>query len=348
MNVRLLFLLYFCWMIPLFSQVKRQEIKEEKPEITDDLYKLTLKKPDGPKFLTIYPGLQITTNNITMKTPYGSTASMTNDTSIGRNLRFFFDLKSPEWQTGKYVGFFLFNRNGKFQLTSQVIKRNEFSAAQEGEEQNSTYTASIGTEVSGSYSMVLPVMYFGEKGSDHFRIGLGYGISQVNIKGTSDFNNGQSLQNNTLIYLYGGSTLESRVDTIGRYSLLSTGNIDRDPYRAYLLSNLSTGKNLENLGLYSALQGEMTPKSFDPLVLYMFNSLTNGQLNPIELYALSTLLKGRVNTASKYAQTYYFFWEVPFGPINWRVGVGIIDYKQNHFDVQLRNFETALYVPIDL
>ncbi|WP_167483095.1 hypothetical protein [Leptospira noumeaensis] len=44
----------------------------------------------------------------------------------------------------------------------------------------------------------------------------------------------------------------------------------------------------------------------------------------------------------------YFFWEVPFGPINWLVGVGIIDFKQNHFGVQLRIFEIALYVPIDL
>ncbi|PJZ44598.1 hypothetical protein EHQ30_02650 [Leptospira brenneri] len=273
---------------------------------------------------------------------------MTNDTSIGKNLRFFFDLKSPEWQVSEYVGFFLFNRNGKFEQTSQVLKRNEFAASQEGDNSSSNYTSNIGTETKGSYSMFLPVMYIGEKGSDKFRIGFGYGISQVNIKGTSDFNNGQALQNNSLIFLNGGPTLDSKIDMIGRYSLLSTGNIDRDPYRAYLLGNLSTGNNLEMLGLYSALQGEITPKSLDPISIYMFNSLTNGQLNPLELYALSTLLKGRVNTSSKYAQSYYFFWEVPFGPINWRVGVGFIDYKQNNFDVQLRNFETAIYVPIDL
>ncbi|MCZ8157992.1 MAG: hypothetical protein O9264_17860 [Leptospira sp.] len=337
---------------PMFAQELPRERPSESIDITPKEEKVSpapqVKKESGPRFFTIYPGLQITTNNLTITSPYGSKAIMTNDTSIGKNLRFFFDVKSPEWQFGESWGLFLFNKNGEFQMSSQVLKRSEFAATPEDSEKGSSYTASIGTQTKGSYSMFLPVLYYGAKGNDRYRIGFGYGISRLQIKGTSDFNNGQSLQNNTLVYFSGGRTEEDRLTALGNYSLLSSGNIDGDPIRAYLLSQLSKGNNLETLGIYSISQGEVTPKSLDPISVFFFNSLTGGQYSPIELYAVSSLLKGRVNTSSQFARSYFVFWEVPFGVVNWRVGVTVIDYIQNNFDVQLRNFETALYIPINL
>lgn len=72
--------------------------------------------------------------------------------------------------------------------------------------------------------MILPAIYYGKEGNDKFRLGLGLGFSKAKIQETADFNN---------------------------------GNIDADPYRAYLLSNLSAGNNLESLGLYALIKGDV-------------------------------------------------------------------------------------------
>lgn len=83
-----------------------------------------------------------------------------------------------------------------------------------------------------------------------------------------------------------------------------SGNIDADPYRVFLLSNLSSGNNLEALGLYTLLKGDVNPKSIDPLLALFYSKLTGNQLSPLELYALLTLGIGRVNSSSNYAKSF--------------------------------------------
>ena len=50
-----------------------------------------------------------------------------------------------------------------------------------------------------------------------------------------------------------GRNLDEKIDNMSKYSLINNGNIDGDPYRAYLSSNLSFGNNLESFGAYTLI-----------------------------------------------------------------------------------------------
>ncbi len=109
-----------------------------------------------------------------------------------------------------------------------------------------------------------------------------------------------------------GRNLDEKIDNTGKYSLINNGNIDGDPYRAYLLSNLSFGNNLESLGAYTLIQGDINPKSINPLLALYYAQNVGNNLSPLELYALLTLGIGRVNSSTNHAKSFYLFWEIPF------------------------------------
>ncbi|WP_244932515.1 hypothetical protein [Leptospira yanagawae] len=194
--------------------------------------------------------------------------------------------------------------------------------------------------------MILPAIYYGKDGNDKFRLGLGLGFSKVNIKGTADFNDGYGNFNNFLVFS-SGRNFDEKIDNMGKYSLLNNGNIDADPYRAYLLSNLSAGNNLESLGLYTLLKGDVNPKSIDPFLALFYSQLTQNNLSPLELYALLTLGIGRVNSSANQAKSFYVFWEIPIGAINWRLRLSGPFYSQNGYKISLTTVEMSFYTPIE-
>lgn len=284
---------------------------------------LSLKKEDGAKYFTFYPGVQANLSDLKIVSSSGGKAVMMDDQRMDQNLTFLYDLKSHEWQMGENWGLFILNRNVNFRQSKQKITDITATnmSSSEGESGSSNRSSPIkqyknqdlGTETYGSYHMLLPAIYYGKKGNDKFRIGLGLGYSKVNIQGTADFNDGNGYFNNIMIF-GAGRNLDEKIDNMGRYSLLNNGNIDGDPYRAYLLSNLSYGNNLEALGAYTLIKGDVNPKTINPLLALYYAQATGNNLNPLELYALLTLGVGRVNSSTNYAKSFYFFGKFPLVP----------------------------------
>lgn len=346
-----------------------QETKDRRTEIQNDLIieppsqplppnppkEFSLKKDNGAKYFTFYPGVQANLSDLKIVSSTGGKAVMMDDQRMDQNLSFLYDLKSHEWQVGENWGLFILNRNVNFRQSKQKITDiTETNMASEGESGSSNRSSPIkqyknqdlGTETFGSYHMLLPAIYYGQKGNDKFRIGLGLGYSKVNIQGTADFNDGNGYFNNIMIFS-GGRNLDEKIDNMGRYSLLNNGNIDGDPYRAYLLSNLSYGNNLEALGAYTLIKGDVNPKTINPLLALYYAQTTGNNLNPLELYALLTLGIGRVNSSTNYAKSFYFFWEIPIGAINWRLGLGGPFYTQNGYKISFTTVEMSFYMPIE-
>lgn len=299
------------------------------------------KDPAGARYFSINPGIQYISSALTITSPHGKASMAEDNNTMDTNSNFLYDLKSKEWQLGEYWGVFILNRNVNFRNTRQVIQLSPATENNDGRE-----NVDLKTETFGSYSMVLPVMYLGKAGNESFRIGLGMGVGKVNVQGTADFNDGLGLFTNAAVF-NSGRTLDNKIENLGRFSLLTSGNIDGDPYRAYLLSNLSFENNLENLGLYSLLKGDLSKGSIEPISYLIYSSAANGQLNALEIYALSSLGKGRINSKTNFAKSYYFFWEIPLGPVTWRLGFGGPFYTQNNFTIEIRGFEMSLYTPIE-
>lgn len=315
----------------------------------------SLKKDTGAKYFSFFPGVQANLSDLTIVSSTGSRAVMMDDQRMDQNLTFLYDLKSPEWQIGDNWGLFILNRNVNFRQSKQKITDiTATNMASEGESGSSDRSSPIkqyknqdlGTETYGSYHMLLPAIYYGQKGNDKFRLGAGFGYSKVNIQGTADFNDGNGYFTNLLVFS-SGRNLDEKIDNMGRYSLLNNGNIDGDPYRAYLLSNLSSGNNLEALGAYTLLKGDVNPKTINPLLALYYAQNTGNNLTPLELYALLTLGIGRVNSSTNYAKSFYFFWEIPFGAINWRLGLGGPFYSQNGYKMSFTTVELSFYMPIE-
>ncbi|TGK49035.1 hypothetical protein EHQ43_02770 [Leptospira bouyouniensis] len=342
----------FIWILFLFgfslySQVVQEEKIENKPtnSVLDSKYKRKIisvfNEPSGARYFSINPGVQFISSSVDIVGPNGKAVMAEETNSASRNTKLMYDLKTKDWQIGEYWGVFVLNRNVSFLNTRQII-----SVTPTVENQNGKENVDLQTEVKGTYSMLLPVLYLGKGGNDNFRIGMGFGVGSVNLQGTADFNDGIGLFTNAVIF-NSGNTLDNKIDNLGRYSLLTTGNIDGDPYKAYLLSNLSAGNNLELLGAYSLLTGKSSG-SIEPISYLMFAAAANGQLNPLEIYALSTLSRGKVDSRTNYAKSYYFFYELPLGPVTWRLGFGGPFYTQNNYTIDISGFEMSLYTPIEI
>ncbi|WP_244245533.1 hypothetical protein [Leptospira kemamanensis] len=297
--------------------------------------------PNGAHYFSVYPGVQFISSSVDIVGPNGKAVMAEENNSVVRNSKFLYDVKTRDWQIGEYWGFFILNRNVSFQNTRQIIR-----VTPTAENENGRENIDLQTQVSGTYTMLLPVLYLGQKGNDHFRIGLGFGVGAVNLQGTADFNDGIGLFVNNQVF-NSGNTLDNKIDNLGRYSLLTTGNIDGDPYRAHLLSNLSQGNNLENLAIYSLFNNGRPSASLEPLSYFLFLNASGGQLTPLEVYALATLSKGRVTSKTNYAKSYYLFYEIPMGPFTFRLGFGGPFYNQNNYTIDITGFEMSLYTPIE-
>ncbi|EKJ88248.1 hypothetical protein CLV96_2207 [Leptospira meyeri] len=348
MKIFLSYITLFLFFFPLYSQTEQGEsviVSEKETSLKPEQNKRKIfswyNDPTGPRYFSINPGVQFLSSSLTITSPYGKASMAEERNSVDENTSFLYDLKSKEWQLGEYWGLFILNRNAKFRNSRQVIQLTPATDSNSGRE-----NVDLKTQTFGTYSMVLPVLYLGKAGNESFRIGLGMGVGKVNVQGTADFNDGLGLFANAVAF-NSGRTLDDKIENLGRFSLLTSGNIDGDPYRAYLLSNLSTGNNLELLGVYSLLKGDLSTGSIEPLSYLIYAGAANGQLSALEIYALSSLGKGRINSKTNLAKSFYFFWEIPLGPVTWRLGFGGPFYTQNNFTVEIRGFEMSLYTPIE-
>ncbi|MCG9875961.1 MAG: hypothetical protein MH321_14385 [Leptospiraceae bacterium] len=332
----------FAQGIPQENDSFNLEEKQNNQEIKDPFEKSNSKL----KYFSINPG--VTLESVTVDiSGRGNNATMTQEGP--GEFTWMFDVKSRDFQISQYVGIHLLLHNSNFYLNNQFVARPaEFSSPEEDSSTNSGPSGNrikqdVNTRMQGFYSMTMPILYLGEEGSDNYRLGFGFGPSNIRLNGQVDFQN----PNISATYLLSDiSNRENFLNTVTTIQFL-TGNISPtsgDPTVSYLIGNLSTGRNLEALGLYYAANDLLKP---DPLAFYFLSS-TPGLYTPLEALTLASLSRSQVNIAKRNAFAFLFFFETPkFGPVKFRLSFGGPIFKENGYTYEFRTFHLALFAPIE-
>ncbi|MBL0956614.1 MAG: hypothetical protein IBJ01_17800 [Leptospira sp.] len=308
--------------------------------------------PDKPKyrFVSINPGVTLESVSLSIQGRNRDALMVQDDP--GR-VSWLFDVKSPEYQISKYFGVNLLLHNSNFYLNRQSIPKifsKSASVESSSSESNSSssdgdsissksnkVTEDVGTNVEGSYSMLVPIFYIGNP--DTFRLGFGMGPAHVRLRGNVDFKDTAS----NLLIAFSGPGRNSFLNNLGAYQFVS-GNLNpnSDPTLTYLVANLSTGNNLELVGYYLGSQGLLRP---DTTALAAYFS---GRFNAVESLAISSLMRNqvRVNAVAKFAFMMYLE-SPPFLGLRARVSFGGPIVKENGYSYELRTFHLALYMPIE-
>ncbi|RHX82469.1 hypothetical protein DLM76_07555 [Leptospira yasudae] len=308
-------------------------------------------KKKGPKWFSINPG--ITLESVTVDiTGKGNNATMTQE-GPGK-ATWMLDVKSRDFQFSEYVGVHLLLHNSSFFLDNQFMPKpveapsGSSSSSSSGSSSSSSTSGDrtkqdINTRVEGVYSMAIPILYFGKEGSDSFRFGLGAGPANVRMTGSVDFQDPAL----SLGYLFLDSTNRTTfLNTISALQFI-TGNISPasgDPLVSYLLSNLSTGKNLEMLGYYYSSKGLLKP---DPIALYAYFAHP-GTYTPLEALTLGSLARSQVNFSKQQVFSFMFYFETPkIGYFKFRLAFGGPLFKDNGYTYEFRTFHLAFFTPIE-
>ncbi|MCB1178117.1 MAG: hypothetical protein KDK36_11100 [Leptospiraceae bacterium] len=361
-NIFSIIIIYILLFNPIFSQsgypdfyindyypIKKWKIQEEglsedsnpNPEIP----KLEIEpEKKSPKWFSINPGVVFGSKTLRVN-GFGNEALITEGQAASTD--WMFDVKSRNFQFSEYFGVHLLFHNSSFLLDHQFVTRP--SAPSSGEEGGSggetkQSREDLGTRVSGRYSMLVPIFYFGKDDTDAARLGFGVGPSNVKLVGNADF---QDSSFALMSLLSDTSNKVAYLNRITSYQLLR-GAIDLnggDPVYNYLLMNLSTGQNLEYLGYYLAYKNLL---KIDPLFL-AFNGGKTGTYNAIEALALSSLARGNFNINKQLAFSFMALLESPkiFNLFRFRLTFGGPVFKESSYTFRLNTFQLALFVPID-
>lgn len=303
------------------------------------------------KWFSLNPGVTIDSVTVDVSGRAGS-AVMTQD-GIGR-VTWMFDIKSREYQMFENFGVHLLMHNSGFYMDRQFLPEFKSEGASASSEKGSGSSSSsgssgsrtkqdAGTRIDGSYSMVLPVLYWGKKGSDHYRLGFGAGPANVNMTGSVDFQNPVLTYSSIFADTSNRNTYLQNLSTL--HFISGTMNpANGDPVVSYLIGNLSQGRNLELLGAYYASKNLLT---FDPLSLYIF-ARTPGQFTLLEAVTLGNLAKNQINISRQNVGSFMFFFESPkVGYVKFRVAFGGPLFKDNGYQYEFRTFHIAAFMPIE-
>lgn len=304
------------------------------------------------KYISINPG--VTLESVSLSIQGRSRDALMVQDGPGR-VSWLLDIKSPEYQISKYFGVNLLLHNSSFYLNRQsipkVLSRNQSTEVSSSESDSGSSSSSdnswkpnrtkviedIDTNIEGTYSMLVPIFYIGNP--DTFRFGLGFGPAHVKLKGNVDFKDAAS----NLLIAYSSSNRDAFLNNLRGFQFVS-GNInpESDPTLTYLITNLSTGNNLEMVGYYLASQGLLRPD------LTAATAYLSGRFNAVESLAISSLMRNQVgvNSVAKFAFMMYFE-SPPFLGMRGRVSFGGPIVKENGYTYELRTFHFALYMPIE-
>ncbi|TGN18685.1 hypothetical protein [Leptospira idonii] len=332
--------------------------EEEPPRIRDPLLKekqLKAIDPDaregsfsqrrtfGPRYFRLYPGVKFESTNLHIKGPSGN--AIMSQSSLGE-VQFSFDLKTPDWQFTEWFGATLLFRNSEYTLNRQTVEKplgsNTNLASSPGSSSSSsdsnTERVNLGTRIKGFQSFAIPTVYFGKKGIDHFRIGLGAGPGTISMRGNFDANPIARIMYPLLL----ANPNDNLINLLGYNAAF--GGLQQDPIQSSLLLNLSSGDNLTLYGLYSMAKGDFTIG--DPFVTFAALAL-NKNLTPFEVITLSNISRTEVSIARARAFVWQLFWEVPMGDLNLRLSFGGPILNIGNYKAEFRNFDLTLYMPID-
>ncbi|XDD43530.1 hypothetical protein AB3N58_04040 [Leptospira sp. WS60.C2] len=302
------------------------------------------------RYISINPG--VTLESVSVSIQGRSRDALMVQDDPGR-VSWLLDVKSPEWQISKYFGVNLLLHNSNFSLNRQSIPRIfsrqssvETTSSESGSSNSNNdsitpkrdkVTEDVGTQLDGSYSMLVPIFYIGNP--DTFRLGFGMGPAQVRMRGNVDFKDTAS----NLLIAFSGPGRDNFLNNLTAFQFVS-GNInpESDPTLSYLVANLSSGNNLELVGYYLASQGLLRADA-TALTAYL-----SGRYNAVESLAISSLMRNQVsvNAVAKFAFMMYL--ESPeFLGLRARLSFGGPIVKENGYTYELRTFHLALYKPLE-
>ncbi|MDF3818257.1 hypothetical protein P3G55_00010 [Leptospira sp. 96542] len=298
------------------------------------------------EIITLYPGFQFRSTNITVTSPNGSQSRM-NDSSHD-SVRIFLDAKTKDFQLFPAFGTYILVQNFHFDQYNQSIDLNlgGYLPTQNPSLASPFQRANLGTYTKGNITNIMPIFFIGEEGKENFRFGFGVGVSNINLKGNPDMYDGLGTQIPVSILARQGS-IESNISEIGHLSLLRNGNLEKDPMSVALLSNLGSGNFLELFGLYQLSKGNMDLKDTNPYTLYWIQILSNGELSLLETITLANMGKSDLKFKQNLAPNIYMFFEVPLWEIVFRFGYGGPLYYDEGYRFTFRNVDISTYLPID-
>ncbi|MGJ4790294.1 hypothetical protein [Leptospira koniambonensis] len=366
------FLLLFCILFPIpnFASPAKTDLDEDVlKEIRDhydsgqkaNKFDRDLGVPKTPKarFFSIQPGGSYDFISDLDISGRGRAAAMTTDS---QRPNFFFDIRSKDYKINEAFGVQLLFHSARKEFDKQVYSVPSFdggggsssgssSSSSSGSSSNSdkndknTVTADLGTNVRVDYNYIIPTFYWGNPEVDGFRMGFGFGLADMRIRGNVDFRD----PGETIGKMYGAmGDRDTFLNTLS-FIQMSSGLVDLrrgDPIFNYLLVNLSQGNNLELMGAYLASQG--THFSTDIVSLLVYSTLQD-KYNPLELLALSALSRTSINAKDKQVFAYMLYVETPkFGFMKARLSWHGPLFKDSGYTIHMSTLELALMVPIDI
>ncbi|PJZ25624.1 hypothetical protein CH352_02810 [Leptospira hartskeerlii] len=312
--------------------------------------------PKSPKarFFSIQPGGSYDFISDLDISGRGKSAAMTTES---QQPNFFFDIRSKDLKINEAFGVQLlfhsarkeFDKQSTSNSTSNSSSSSDSSSSSSGssssgESNKNTATADLGTNVKVDYNYIIPTFYWGNPEVDGFRMGVGFGLADIKMRGNIDFRD----PGETIGKMYGAmGDRDTFLNTLS-FIQLSSGLVDLrrgDPIFNYLLLNLSQGNNLELMGAYLASQG--THFSTDLLSLLVYTNLQD-KYNALELLALTALTRTGINAKDKQVFAYMIYVETPkFGFVKARLSWHGPLFKDSGYTIHMSTLELALMVPID-
>ncbi|TGM95157.1 hypothetical protein [Leptospira dzoumogneensis] len=317
---------------------------------------LGIPKSPKAKFFSIQPGGSYDFISDLDISGRGASAAMTTES---QKPNFFFDIRSKDYKINEAFGFQFLFHSARKEFDKQVYSvpapdtgsssgssssSSSSSGSSSGKNDKNTVTADLGTNVKVDYNYIIPTFYWGNPEVDGFRMGFGFGLADMRMRGNVDFRDpGQ-----TIGKLYGAmGDRDTFLNTLS-FIQLSSGLVDLrrgDPIFNYLLVNLSQGNNLELMGAYLASQG--THFSTDIISLLVYANLQD-KYSPLELLALSALSRTSINAKDKQVFAYMIYVETPkFGFVKARLSWHGPLFKDSGYTIHMSTLELALMIPID-
>ncbi|MEI1276689.1 hypothetical protein V6Z05_00025 [Leptospira venezuelensis] len=362
------FLLLFCilFTIPNFASPVKTDLDEDVLKEIRDHYDSSQKankfdrdlgvpKTPKAKFFSIQPGGSYDFISDLDLSGRGRSAAMTTES---QKPNFFFDIRSKDYKINEAFGVQLLFHSARKEFDKQSYSvpapdtgsssdsssSSSSSNSSTGKNDKNSVTADLGTNVRVDYNYIIPTFYWGNPEVDGFRMGFGFGLADMRMRGNVDFRD----PGETIGKMYGAMGDRTTFLNTLSFLQLSSGLVDLrrgDPIFNYLLLNLSQGNNLETMGAYLASQG--THFSTDIVSLLVYANLQD-KYSPLELLALSALSRTSINAKDKQVFAYMIYVETPkFGFIKARLSWHGPLFKDSGYTIHMSTLELALMVPID-
>ncbi|EMJ97458.1 hypothetical protein AB3N61_03490 [Leptospira sp. WS58.C1] len=360
-----LFLIFFLTPIYNFASPPKTDLDDDVLKEIRDHYDsgqkankfdrdLGIPKVPKARFFSIQPGGSYDFISDLDISGRGRSAAMT---TTSQRSNFFFDIRSKDFKINEAFGVQLLFHSARKEFDKQSYSvpapdtssssdssSSSSSSSSSGQNDKNSVTADLGTNVKVDYNYIIPTFYWGNPDVDGFRMGVGFGLADIRMRGNVDFRDPGEM----IGKLYGAMGDRNTFLNTLSFIQLSSGLVDLrsgDPLFNYLLLNLSQGNNLELMGAYLASQG--TNFSTDILSLLVYTSLKD-DYNPLELLALSALSRTSINAKDKQVFAYMIYVETPkFGFVKARLSWHGPLFKDSGYTIHMSTLELALMIPIN-